>query len=131
MISKRPHQHQTQLPSAEMLNTTVIENVAQTRQFADTSLSKLESQAGTAVSAQRIKTSQHHPNVEEDRPTNNTSNSQVVIKNFVRSLREKKTFFSMINLNIVVLLMTCYNLLLISMGCLCCSARGDTIICLL
>ena len=48
-------------------SSTVIENVAQTKKLAETSISNT---APTTLP-------KHQPQIEEDRPTNNTSNSQV------------------------------------------------------
>lgn len=80
-MTKRPRQQQ---PQQDLANTTVIENVAQTRRLADTSLShnsQQESKSQQQTCRADGKSEQVQPTpealVEEDRPTNNTSNSQV------------------------------------------------------
>lgn len=73
-VTKRPRQQ-----AVDLANTTVIENVAQTKRLTDSSRNQ-----GSPGQPQRerlvtpgVTDRLTLPDIEEDRPTNNTSNSQV------------------------------------------------------
>ncbi|KAA0202315.1 hypothetical protein HAZT_HAZT007756 [Hyalella azteca] len=76
-VTKRPRQNQTLPP--DVLNTTVIENVAQTRRLNEVQLSEMQRSSTVDIKNTDVnEDSLQIPDnlVDEDRPTNNTSNSQ-------------------------------------------------------